>query len=79
MTPSFAVFTYIIVWWLVWMAALPFGVKPVDKPAPMHDPGAPDNQRLGLKVAATSLVSVLIVAVLAWCISDGVVPLHDMQ
>ncbi len=53
---------YVLIWWTVLFAVLPVGTKPV---ADSQDTaggwrGAPDNPRLGRKVIATTLISLLI-------------------
>lgn len=48
---------YIIIWWVVIFAVLPFGVRPVAKGDPGHAAGAPANPRLWLKAGVTTLVA----------------------
>jgi predicted secreted protein len=48
---------YIIIWWMVLFAVLPFGVHPVDKGDIGHAAGAPANPRLWLKAGITTLVA----------------------
>ncbi len=48
---------YIIIWWVVLFAVLPFGVRPVEKGDIGHAAGAPANPRLWLKAGITTLVA----------------------
>jgi len=51
---------YVVIWWLVLFAALPFGVRAAPKGDPGYAAGAPANPHLGLKVAVTTAVAALI-------------------
>ncbi len=59
---------FVIVWWLVFLMALPFGVtvpEPEDV-GPGHDAGAPDKARLALKASiATAIAAALTGAAVA--------------
>ena len=48
---------YVILWWLVWFVMLPIGVKVPDEVEKGHAPSAPANPNLGIKFAATTLIS----------------------
>jgi predicted secreted protein len=54
------IFTYVIIWWAVLFAVLPWGVRRPDSPEPGHDPGAPERPMLLKKAIATSLISVVV-------------------
>jgi predicted secreted protein len=57
---------YFILWWLVWFAVLPWGVKSQHEAGsydPLTDPGAPHRPMLLMKVVATTLVSALLLAI----------------
>jgi len=51
---------YVIIWWMVIFAVLPFGVRPAPKDDHGYAAGAPANPRLALKVAVTTAVAALI-------------------
>ena len=40
-----AIFTYLMVWWIVLFTILPFGNAPLEKPLPGNEPNAPANMR----------------------------------
>ena len=56
-----AALIYLLVWWVVLFAVLPFGVTRDTAPGRGHDPGAPQTPHMGRKIAAVSLLSLLIV------------------
>jgi len=51
---------YVVIWWLVLFAVLPWGVRPTPAGDPGHAAGAPANPRLVLKAAVTTAVAGLI-------------------
>ena len=55
-----AIFTYILIWWVVLFAVLPWGIKVPDEPEPGHASSAPSNPRLWLKVIVTTGVALLV-------------------
>ncbi len=62
-----AVVLYVLIWWTVLFAVLPFGTKPVaDADSATGWRGAPENPRIGRKILWTTAISlVLWVAFLA--------------
>ena len=59
-----------IVWWVVFFATLPVGVRRPDHVEPGHDPGAPANPMLWRKVAATTLITIVLVGG-AWLLDNS--------
>lgn len=57
---------YFLIWWVVFFAVLPWGVKSQHegKVEPGTDPGAPQRPLLLWKVAATTVVAGVLMAVL---------------
>ena len=55
-----SIFIYIVVWWVVLFAVLPWGVRRNENPEPGHDPGAPVNPQLGRKAIITTVISLLL-------------------
>ena len=51
---------YVVIWWLVLFAVLPWGVRPTPVGDPGHAAGAPANPHLVLKAAVTTAVAGLI-------------------
>ncbi len=51
---------YVIIWWVVIFAVLPFGVRALPKDDPGHAAGAPADPRLCLQAGVTTIVAALI-------------------
>lgn len=51
---------YIIIWWLVLLMTLPFGITPQEDPVPGTVVSAPAQPRLWLKAGITTVVSALL-------------------
>ncbi len=51
------VLVYVIVWWLVFLITLPFGIRPHEDPVPGTVASAPAQPRLWLKAGITTVVS----------------------
>jgi predicted secreted protein len=52
--------SFIIIWWVVIFAVLPWGVKQNHSPNVGEDPGAPVHHRMLQKVIATTLITLVI-------------------
>lgn len=78
-TSAFAI--YIIVWWVVLFAVLPFGVRSQHEDGetvPGSDPGAPVMPRMARKLVATTLVSAVLFAIGFWAYSIGFLTLDRL-
>jgi predicted secreted protein len=64
---------YVVIWWLVIFAVLPFGVKPSPEGDPGQRAGAPANPRLVAKIIATTLISLVIWTALIGLVRSGLV------
>jgi predicted secreted protein len=63
---------YVLIWWVTLFAVLPLGTRPVEAPdAATGWRGAPEKPRLGRKLVITSMVSLLIWAVIIGVIESG--------
>lgn len=73
-----AVFIFILVWWTVIFAVLPFGNKAADKPVVGHASSAPANPNMKKKIIWTTGLSILITAaIMAWLKYSGF-SIHEM-
>lgn len=54
-----SILMFVIIWWLVLFAVLPWGVHATHDAEEGRDPGAPQRPRLWLKVGVTTLVTVV--------------------
>ena len=55
---QFAIF--LLIWFVVLFAVLPFGVRQQTNPEPGHDPGAPAQPMLWRKAMWTTVISLII-------------------
>jgi predicted secreted protein len=70
------ILVYIVIWFLVLFAVLPWGVKAPKTVEPGHEGGAPANPRLWLKAAITSGVAILIWLVVFYVIENDLIPIR---
>jgi predicted secreted protein len=62
------VLVYVVLWWLVWFAVLPIGVKVPDEVAPGQATSAPENPRLLWKAGLASAITALLWLVVYWLV-----------
>ena len=63
---------FIMIWWVVLFAVLPFGVRTIDaadNPARWH--GAPERPMLWRKLLATTVVSLVVWGILVTSLHEG--------
>jgi predicted secreted protein len=66
MSLSLGIATYFVIWWVALFAVLPFGVqsqRELNDIVPGTEPGAPARPRILMRVAANTVLSGLIFAV----------------
>ena len=68
-----AIMTYVIIWWTVLFAVLPWGNKPPEKPGPGHATSAPEKPRLLVKFAVTTVISAVILAGVWWLVNSDLI------
>lgn len=68
---------YVIVWWVVWFAVLPFGNRAPERPEPGHADSAPERPRLGVKAAATTAIAAAVWGGIYWVIQSGLVSFRE--
>jgi predicted secreted protein len=68
-----SIFVYVLIWWVVIFAVLPWGVKVPDEPEPGHASSAPRNPHLLIKVIVTTVVSFVIWLIVRWIITSGII------
>lgn len=71
------VVAYVIIWWLVVFAVLPFGVRPLARDDIGHAAGAPANPRLALKAAVTTLLAAAIWLGFYALVNSDLIPLRE--
>jgi predicted secreted protein len=66
---------YVIIWWTVIFAVLPFGVQPIaaEQVSKGHAAGAPRRPRILPKAALTSAISAILWLIVYWLFESGAV------
>jgi len=81
MNPVGGVIIYVLIWWCVFFAVLPLGVKgrweSESDGVAGADPGAPDRPDLKRKVILASVIAAGVWAVVAAVIVSGVIDFRD--
>jgi predicted secreted protein len=54
------ILVYVIAWWVVLFAVLPWGIRVPDEQKAGHASSAPSNPRLWLKAAVTTVIAAII-------------------
>jgi predicted secreted protein len=78
---AFALATFFLIWWIVLLAVLPWGVRSQHEGgdmAPGTDPGAPTHFRLGWKMLWTTLVASVLFAAFYTVYSRHLVTLDEL-
>lgn len=60
---------FVIIWWVLFFAILPFGVKSQHEAESMvegTDPGAPVHPRLGIKLIVNTVLAVILWGIANW-------------
>jgi predicted secreted protein len=70
---TLGVASYIVIWWIVIFAVLPFGIKPTEEGDIGHASGAPANPRLPLKMLITTVVAAVVWLILYGAIHFGLI------
>jgi predicted secreted protein len=78
MNPYTAVMLFAIIWWVVLLAVLPWGVRPPENPEPGHAPSAPERPMMGRKVLATTVITAVIWGILFYLISNDILVFRDL-
>jgi predicted secreted protein len=82
MTFTTALASFVLIWWLTLFAVLPWGIRSQHEAGERHlgtDPGAPVSFRLGRTLLWTTLVAVVIYAVLYFVYTRHLVTLDDLM
>ena len=73
-----AAFVYVVVWWVVLFAVLPWGVRTSENPEPGMASSAPVEPRILRKFLITSLVALLVWLVIFGIERSGIISFRDM-
>ena len=69
---------YVIIWWTVLFAVLPWGIRPAEDPVPGEMPGAPENPRLWTKAGVTTAISAVVWGVVYLLVDSNLISFREM-
>ncbi|HEX2116641.1 MAG TPA: DUF1467 family protein [Alphaproteobacteria bacterium] len=78
MTLATGIAVYVVVWWIVLFAVLPWGVRPPETLVPGQAESAPENPRLLLKAAVTTVVAGIIWAGIYLVVRSDLISFREM-
>ena len=64
---------FVLVWFLVFLVALPWGVRLADAPESGHEAGAPANPRIGLKILLTTIIACVIWVGVEYIVANDII------
>lgn len=73
-----AVFTFLMIWWTVLFAVLPWGNRQPETNETGMAHGAPVNPNIKKKLIATTIVSFILLGVIYACIESNVIDFREM-
>jgi len=78
MSISGSIVTYLILWWMVLFMVLPWGITRVnpDQLLPGEDPASPAKANMLKKLAATTVISLVLFGLVYLVISSGMISLR---
>ena len=76
MTWTSGIILFVLIWWMVFFAALPFGVRRAGGEEQGHDAGAPVRPRLWLKAGVTTAISAALFGVAFWLVESKYISFH---
>jgi predicted secreted protein len=68
MTTTATIVAFLLIWWIVFFAALPWGIRRLPDEGKGHDPGAPIHPHLWRKALAATLIACGMVGGLWWAV-----------
>ena len=77
MSWALGIATFVIIWWTLLFAILPFGVRSQhegESMVPGTDPGAPIRHRLGLKILINTVLAAILWGIANWAYLTYYVP-----
>ena len=76
MTWLTGVMVYIVIWWMVLLTVLPWGVKVPENPEPGHATSAPQNPMMWRKALITTLIAAVLWGLAFWLIESDLLTLR---
>jgi predicted secreted protein len=73
MTWTSSIVLFILIWWMVFFAVLPWGIRRAGEEDKGHDAGAPLKPRLWLKAGVTTAISAVLFGAAFWLVQSNYV------
>jgi predicted secreted protein len=78
MTVATGIAMYVVIWWLVLFAVLPWGVRPTTEPGGRGQmTGAPEKPMMGKKVLWTSALAAVVWVLIFAIVQSDFLPVRD--
>lgn len=72
------IFTYLLIWWIVLFAILPWGNRQPKTPEQGMAYGAPANPNIKKKLIATSIVSLVMLGIIYACVEMNIIDFREV-
>ncbi len=69
---------FLLVWWTILFAVLPFGVRPDNGGPDTAMPGAPQNPRIGQKFLVTTIISAILWVLIYTLVESDLISFREM-
>lgn len=79
MNPVSAAVIFFVTWWLVLFMVLPWGVRRTESPEIGHDHGAPARSMMWRKLAATTVIALIIFSGLYAAAEYEILTIEDLM
>lgn len=76
MTWTSGIVLFVLIWWLVFFAVLPWGIRRAGDETLGHDAGAPLKPRLRLKAAVTTAIAAILFGIAFWLVQSEYISLR---
>lgn len=76
MTWTSGIVLFVLIWWLVFFAVLPWGIRRAGDETLGHDAGAPLKPRLRLKAAVTTAIAGILFGIAFWLVQSEYISLR---
>ena len=77
MTIYSGILVFLVIWWVVLLAVLPWGITRSEQPEPGHAVEAPSNPRLAFKFAVTTVIALILFALAWWLIQSDLISFRE--
>ena len=78
MNPYTGIMLFVIIWWVVIFAVLPWGVRRQENPEPGHDPAAPAKPMLIRKAVITTVIAAVLWGIVFYLITNDILVFRDL-